>query len=472
MDAFLDTAKRKDILTAVVHEGDVVDVMHEDESSPAHVLKLNGMTGQFLFHLLLKAVLLYETLAWEVKMPKEIHGLKGSCLVIPCSFSYTSYPPTNPNRVVWYQWVSKGYPIVYDLKNPSTVIEKFKGKTALYGNTSNRDCSLVITHLDQSHHGQKLYAWIDPDSIGWRTYKFYDVTTTILVDASPEKPTINVNGGVRTGDNITVTCETYHTCPYSKPNITLSGIEGSDKIQDIFGKGQWKITLTRTGVVKAEHLDIECIVTHYGGITASATKSQSAKCVSYNVTIEPELAEVIEGVVKNFTCTVNHSCQKEHPTISWKFNDMQVTGKDESLTKFNSTIVSSTVTILGAKKDHGKKLTCTGTISEIRIAAFVVLHAQLFDLKTTGLYILVPSSCVVLLICALAGVVKCKRSQRPSPDMQESQPAQSSKDVCSVSANKPFSKPRMPSPNSQRKSGSDHEDYYTNMEELNMYGNI
>ncbi len=129
------------------------------------------------------AVLLYHTLAWEVRMPKEIHGLKGSCLVIPCSFSYTSYPPKDPLRVVWYQWVSKGYPLVYDPLSPGDVIEKFRGKTYLYGEPSNRDCGLLITRLETSHHGEKLYTWIDPEHVGYRTYAFYDVTPTILVDS-------------------------------------------------------------------------------------------------------------------------------------------------------------------------------------------------------------------------------------------------------------------------------------------------
>ncbi|XP_056611935.1 sialoadhesin-like [Triplophysa dalaica] len=400
-----------------------------------------GMTRQFLFHLLLKAVLLYETLAWEVRMPKEIHGLKGSCLVIPCSFSYTSYPPTNPNRVVWYQWVSSGYPVVYDHEYPSYVIDKFKGKTALYGKPSNRDCSLLITHLDQSHHGEKLYAWIDPDSVGWRTYKFYDVTSTILVDASPQKPTINVRGGAMTGDTITVTCETYHTCPYSKPNITLSGIEGSDKIQDIFGKGQWKITLTRTGVVKAEHLDIECIVTHYGGITTRATKSQSAKCNYTKIAIEPDRADVIEGVAKKFTCTIDHSCLKNPPTISWNYKNMEVSNSNKTLSELKSA-TSSTITFVSTKEDHDKMLKCSANISGKPIESSVTLHVQhssteppkpaipvqnptlsqgeaevmTFDWKTTGLYIIVPSSVILLLMCTLAGVCTYKRCHRPHPD--------------------------------------------------------
>ncbi len=127
-------------------------------------------------------VLLFDTLAWYVTMPKQIRGLKGSCLVIPCSFSYTSYPPENPRRIVWYQWVSKGYPLVYDPWYPNDVIGKFRGKTYLYGEPSRRNCSLLIKHLEFSHHGEKIYTWIDPENVGWRTYAFYDVTSTIIVD--------------------------------------------------------------------------------------------------------------------------------------------------------------------------------------------------------------------------------------------------------------------------------------------------
>ncbi|XP_065136647.1 uncharacterized protein [Paramisgurnus dabryanus] len=232
-----------------------------------------------LLHLLFQGVLLYETLAWEVRMPKEIHGLSGSCLVIPCSYSYTSYPPTYTRRVVWYQWVSSGYPIVCDPLYPDYVIDEFKGKTYIYRPTnSDWDCSLLIKSVDPSHNEEKLYAWIDPENIGWRTYEFYDVTSTIFVDTDPRQPTINIYGGATTGDSITVACFTYHTCPYSKPNIILKGIEGSDKIDDFhIENGLWKIALTRTGVVKDEQSDIECTVTHHGGITTRATKTMNIK---------------------------------------------------------------------------------------------------------------------------------------------------------------------------------------------------
>ncbi|KAK2880769.1 hypothetical protein Q8A67_018037 [Cirrhinus molitorella] len=160
------------------------------------------MKAPLLLHVLFQGVLLYDALGWEVRMPKDIHGLQGSCLVIPCSFSYTSNPPKNPRRVVWYQWVSKGYPLVYDPLHADNVIEKFRRKTDLFGDPSSGVCSLLIKNLEPSHHGEKIYAWIDPENVGSRTYVFYDVTSTIFVKATPQQPGIRIYGGERTGQKV------------------------------------------------------------------------------------------------------------------------------------------------------------------------------------------------------------------------------------------------------------------------------
>ncbi|XP_073671655.1 sialoadhesin-like [Paramisgurnus dabryanus] len=346
--------------------------------------KIKTLNDTLIFPVSFTGVLLYETLAWEVRMPSEIHGLKGSCLVITCSYSYTSNPPTNPRRVVWYQWVSIGYPLVCDPLNPDSVIDKFRGKTDIYRhNNSDQDCSLLIKSVDPSHNGEKLYTWIDRENIGKSSYKFYDVTSTIIVDTNPQQPIINISGGLKIGDNITVACYTYHTCPYSKPNITLKGIEGSDQIDDVLMEnGQWKTTLTRTGVVKAERLDFDCTVTHHGGISTRAAKSESAKCVYYNITIEPkQAADITEGVDMNFTCTVHHSCQTNPPILSWNYENISVKNDTKQLTGFEWATFS-TITFLGAKKDDGKILICTANVSGQKITASVDLHVQHFCLQT------------------------------------------------------------------------------------------
>ncbi|XP_039526320.1 sialoadhesin-like [Pimephales promelas] len=311
-------------------------------------------------------------------MPKDIRGLQGSCLVIPCSFSYTTNPPKDPRRVVWYQWVSHGYPLVYDPWYPYDVIEKFRGKTDLYG-TLGWDCSLLIKNLEQSHHGEKIYAWIDPENVGRSTYRFYDVTSTILVEASPQRPSIIIYGGERTGDTITVACSTYHTCPKIPPEIKLYGTQGIDQIKEEHVEdGLWKITLTRKGIVEAEQSTIKCSVKHHGVETVTATEDIRAQCVHHKIAIEPELAEVTEGVAKNFTCSVYHSCQRETPTITWNYENMQISTQSKTLSGLDR-VTNSNITFLGAKEEHGKKLICTATFSGGNIEASVVLHVQQYQ---------------------------------------------------------------------------------------------
>ncbi|KAK3560905.1 hypothetical protein QTP86_022883 [Hemibagrus guttatus] len=324
-------------------------------------------------------ILFSNTWAWEVKMPSSIHGLHKSCLVIPCKFSYSSYPPQNPSRILWYQYVNRGYPLVFDAWNPTSVIDKYRGKTSLYKNTY-RDCSLVIDHLRPHHNGDRLYTWIDPDTIGWTTFKFYDVSTLIHIDSFPQKPIVDIFGGNSIGDSITVRCKTYHTCPYNKPSLSLSGIEKKIGTEDNLesedhGDGNWKITLTRVGVVRAERQNIQCSVEHSGGLSANTTKTHSTKCTYKDITIDPEVADVVEGVGKNFTCTVFHSCKDQAPAFTWNYKDVPETvgtKKGPSLTW----ATYSNILYIASLEDDGKKLTCTATFPGGEITNSIVLQVQ------------------------------------------------------------------------------------------------
>lgn len=106
----------------------------------------------------------------------------GSCVTIPCSFDYYENPPSNPNRVVWYQYVSRGYPLVYDSWKRMSVIGKFRGKTSRVNTFSGgKECSLKISPVTWEHHRERIYPWVDPENVGSRTHRFYDKTVTIEV---------------------------------------------------------------------------------------------------------------------------------------------------------------------------------------------------------------------------------------------------------------------------------------------------
>lgn len=130
----------------------------------------------------LAGFILYSSQAWQVKMQSNIRGLVGSCLVIPCTFDYYLSPPRNPHRVVWYQYVNHGYPLVYDIWNPNRVIGIFRGRTfRVHMSAYSKECTLKIFPVTWFHHRQKIYPWVDPENVGKGTYRFFDTTVTIEV---------------------------------------------------------------------------------------------------------------------------------------------------------------------------------------------------------------------------------------------------------------------------------------------------
>ncbi len=114
-------------------------------------------------------------------MPTRIKALHGSCVIIPCRYDYNWYPPSNPNRVVWYQYVSQGYPLVYDNWYPSQVMRYFIGRTSRsYFYYNSRECSLKIDPVNYLQDKERIYPWVDPENVGRSTYRFFD--TTVFID--------------------------------------------------------------------------------------------------------------------------------------------------------------------------------------------------------------------------------------------------------------------------------------------------
>ncbi|KAK3530752.1 hypothetical protein QTP70_000812 [Hemibagrus guttatus] len=94
-----------------------------------------------------------------------------------------------------------------------------------------------------------------------------------------------------------------------------------------------------------------------------------------DITIDPEVADVVEGVGKNFTCTVFHSCKDQAPAFTWNYKDVPETvgtKKGPSLTW----ATYSNILYIASLEDDGKKLTCTATFPGGEITNSIVLQVQ------------------------------------------------------------------------------------------------
>ncbi|KAF7648240.1 hypothetical protein LDENG_00160090 [Lucifuga dentata] len=319
--------------------------------------KMSGFAKRFHLSCLILGSIFCHSNTWHVQMPSNIKGLKGSCLVIPCSYDYYQYPPTNPYRVVWYQYVDRGYPLVYDNWYPNEVIERFKGKTRRIM-SSSKSCTLEISPLDWSHHRQRLYPWVDPENVGRRTYRFFDTTVMIQVLDRADLPEILFFGNPKVGQEVTVQCVVYHTCPSYPPILTLNiPLQRHKVTQSLLPDGTSKTVLTTTLYIKEDHQTVKCSVRHTGGLSATASKTLNAECSFQPLTIYSQAEEFLEGHSRKVTCSAVYTCSKHIPTLTWNYNSMPVTTGHSKMEDGQWKSVS-TLTFTASAKDHGKSLTC------------------------------------------------------------------------------------------------------------------
>ncbi|CAJ1061623.1 uncharacterized protein LOC122881428 isoform X3 [Xyrichtys novacula] len=301
--------------------------------------------------------------AWIVKMPSNIRGLLGSCLVIPCSFDYHEYPPRRPDRVVWYQYVSHGYPLVYDNWYPNNVINVFKGKTKAFTSTTFKKCTLQIFPVTKSHHMQRIYPWVDPENVGSSTYRFFDRTVKIEVVGKADKPDIVIYGKMMVGQLVTVQCIVYHTCPSYPPTLSLNIPLLKHRVShDVIPDGTSRTTLTTNLKIERDQQTVECSVRHTGGLTAAAFQTLNAECSFLSLTIRSTSNEFNEGQATRVTCTASYTCPKQNPTLTWNYANMPASTVTSS-SGSAQWITVSTLSFTASPSDQGRSLTCYARFS-------------------------------------------------------------------------------------------------------------
>ncbi|XP_008115505.2 myelin-associated glycoprotein [Anolis carolinensis] len=255
--------------------------------------------------------------AWTSTLPSTIRALQGSCVVIPCSFTYPGSRDSWGDKfsVAWYQYRSRGYPEIYNSKSPETVLPEYQGRTEVLGDLEMSNCTLSINPV-RSEDSMSYYVWINPDSV---KHRFYDVTVRVEVADTPNPLELSDPGLLTEGDRTLVTCSTLHTCPLAPPTLTWS-LDGSKAvtIQERLAGGSWR-TESRFSYTPS-HKDhgkyLQCTATF-------PNQQQSRNGIYLEVKYTPKNAVV--SVVGNpvlkegDTVTLRCSSQSNPPAVSYRW---------------------------------------------------------------------------------------------------------------------------------------------------------
>uniref|UniRef100_A0A8C0YDT0 Si:dkey-238d18.5 n=1 Tax=Cyprinus carpio carpio TaxID=630221 RepID=A0A8C0YDT0_CYPCA len=175
---------------------------------------------------------------WSAEMPKSVVGLSGSCVVIPCTFSYPANGKTYTEFTgVWY----KGY---YELTvyhtDTSKISDAFQGRTSLTGDLRQNDCSLKISSLSSSDTGPFMFR-IEIKDLDKFTYD--QNKTSVTVNETPEIPVVSVEEEVTSVKPVTATCAVFHSCPSDLPRVSWNHNGTHSSLSQPQNPGHLRLTL-------------------------------------------------------------------------------------------------------------------------------------------------------------------------------------------------------------------------------------
>ncbi|XP_015810276.3 sialic acid-binding Ig-like lectin 13 [Nothobranchius furzeri] len=148
--------------------------------------------------------------AFKITTPNMMEALNGSCLLIPCSITPTTFVISKQSSGFWI----KGDSYIYYSGNS---VKSFP--VTITGNLTQRDCTTVFSDLNTSHSGAYFFRIDSSSSKGTACADPLQIT----VKDSPWRPRINISGGLedlKEKESVSITCSAPTPCPLSPPELT------------------------------------------------------------------------------------------------------------------------------------------------------------------------------------------------------------------------------------------------------------
>ncbi|XP_052580840.1 sialoadhesin isoform X2 [Peromyscus californicus insignis] len=265
--------------------------------------------------LLLTPVLSLGQTTWGVSSPKDVQGLTGSCLLIPCVFSFPDNVEVSDGiTAIWYYDYSGSRQVVIHSGDPTQVAERFRGRVELMGNMHHKVCNLLLKDLKPEDSGNYNFRFEISDVNRWSDVRGTKVTVT----NDPSAPTITAPKELREGTEVNFNCSTPYVCLQKKASLQW---EGQDPTHAVTSSHQ---SLEPTGVSHQETLHMALSWQDHGLALrcqfSLATRS-SQKEIHLQVQHAPKGVEILlsssgknilPGDLVTLTCQVNSS----YPAVS------------------------------------------------------------------------------------------------------------------------------------------------------------
>uniref|UniRef100_A0A452TB67 Sialoadhesin n=1 Tax=Ursus maritimus TaxID=29073 RepID=A0A452TB67_URSMA len=261
--------------------------------------------------------------SWGVSSPQDVKGVKGSCLIIPCVFSFPAdVEVTNGITAIWYYDYSGKRQVVSHSESPELVEARFRGRAQLLGRVEHKMCTLLLKDLQPEDSGSYNFRFEISEVNRWSDVK----GTVVTVTETPETPTIASPAELREGMEAYFNCSTFF-----EEHISLQW-QGQDPARSVISSLQ---NLRPTGISHLGTLHMALSWQDHGrtlhcelSVAKQKTQSEIHLQVQYaprgvEILLSPSGRNILPGDLVILTCQVNSS-YPEVSSVHWVKDGMQL----------------------------------------------------------------------------------------------------------------------------------------------------
>ncbi|XP_077728504.1 sialoadhesin isoform X3 [Canis aureus] len=254
--------------------------------------------------------------SWGVSSPQDVKGVKGSCLIIPCVFSFPAdVIVTNGITAIWYYDYSGNRQVVSHSENPKLVEAQFRGRAQFLGHTEHKMCTLLLKDLRPEDSGSYNFRFEISDTNRWSDVK----GTVVTVTETPETPTIASAAELHEGTEAYFNCSTPYACPEEHISLQWQGQDPSRSVTSSFQN------LKPTGISHLGTLHMALSWQDHGrtlqcelSVAKQKTQGKIHLQVQYapkgvEILLSPSGRNILPGDLVILTCQVNSS----YPEVSF-----------------------------------------------------------------------------------------------------------------------------------------------------------
>uniref|UniRef100_A0A8D0G3A2 Sialic acid binding Ig like lectin 1 n=1 Tax=Strix occidentalis caurina TaxID=311401 RepID=A0A8D0G3A2_STROC len=267
--------------------------------------------------------------SWGVTYPKSLRGVRGSCVMIPCTLSYPDDVEASDGVVaIWYKDYQDQKLLVYH-SEAQEVDAHFRDRAQLLGDPAAGNCTLLLRGVTPEDSGPYRFRFEIVNGDRWSATE--DVVLNDL-----EHPSTAASEEQTEGQMATLECSTPYVCPPGDVALRWEGYDPqvsmvAGRIHLDTSEVSHRLTLTTSFSWKDHSKKLLCEVS-YGSRKATGEVVLRVRHAPKDtqVSVNPSAQNIRVGDTVSFTCEVSSS----YPPISayhW-YKDGVAMGTEQILT--------------------------------------------------------------------------------------------------------------------------------------------